>query len=343
MALGTQRRIKACLIAKSKLGEAGGGASVPVILSDPARCCLPTSLEYVITRETSWLGGEDSWAAFSDGGGATIDMDVYAIQYPILTQYLGYPGRDGNVGGLGCREYADPEDITPPHVAIGWIDEQAATEDIDPQGSPQHSTSFVVKIALYGTGIVQGETSTSKPNVEKPDANNKSIHFTFESVYDASYGRKIYRRIWDGGTVNAGHPLTEVEARYILYTIFKVPIAVNVNAGGEQPHLFDLNFGSIYNIDDIVAQIQDPQGRNRQIAQIINRATQQVIERGSQIIPVVGPVVGPAIAQYLGQAAGVIVNNGLDIVWSEVQQQGGDNNNINNDNNNNNENNEEQG
>ena len=334
MALGTQRRIKSCLIAKAELGAAGGGASVPVVLSAPLRCCLPTSLKYDLNRDTAWLGGEDSWSPFSDGTGATIDMDVYSIQHTILTEYLGHPSRNAEVGGIGCSEFADPEEITPPHVAIGWIDEQAATEDTDPQGNPRHSTSFVVKVALYGTGTVQGETSTSKPRTEKPDANNKSIHFTFEPVYDAAYGRNVYRKVWDGATANGGHPLTEVEARYILYTIFKVPVALNVNAGGERPDVFNLNFGGAYNIDDILAQIQDPQGQNRPIAQIVDRVTRQAIERGSQIIPVVGPVVGPAIAQFLGHMAGVVVNNGLDIVWGEAPQQNENENNDNNDNDN---------
>lgn len=337
MALGTQRRIRECVVAHSAIGVAAEGASVPVTLTNPRKFCLPTSIKYSSNREYEWVGGGKEWVELQSSSDAGMDMEVFSVPHDILTQYFGYPDYPSNVGGIESGGYADPVILNAPYVAIGYVDQTNSTEVTDANAPASIKISYEVKVVLYARGVIQDQTSTSKPNTEKADVNSIPIHFTVYPVNDATKGAEIYTRVYDYKSINAKAPLTEVEAQHMLYTIFGVEREVHVDLGDEDDHVFRLRVGRQYNINDIIANIQDPTGQNRPIARIVNVLTREVIERGTSVVPVLGPAIGPAIAQFLGNMAGQYIGSRLQVEWGQVPEQQQNIDNENNDNNNENE------
>ncbi len=331
MALGTQRRIRECLVGHSAVGVAAEGASIPVDITNGKKFCLPTSIKYSLNRESEQLGGGREWAAFPAASDASLDMEVFSVPHDTLIQYFGYPDNSKNVGGVECRGYLEPVNLIAPFVAIGYVDQQISTDTTDPNANAVLEMSYVVKIALRAQGTIQEQTSTSKPNTEKPDANSIPIHFVLSPVYDATIADEAYTVVIDGKRANNGKPLTEAEAQHILYTLFKVERAVHVDLGDGEDHIFNLRVGHQYNINDIIAGLQDPTGENRPIARMVNTLTREVIERGTSVVPVVGATIGPAIAQFLGNIAGQYIGSRLQVEWGEAPGQ----QNINNENNDN--------
>lgn len=345
MAIGTQRRIRECIVAHSNIGVAAEGASVPVNLTNPKKFCLPTSIKYSSNREYEWVGGGKEWEELQSSSDATMDMEVFAVPHDILTQYFGYPDYPENVGGIASGGYADPVILNSPYVAIGYVDQTNSTEDTDVNALASIKISYEVKVVLCARGVVQDQTSTSKPNTEKADVNGIPIHFTVYPVFDATKGLAIYRRVFDHKSAGKKTPLTEVEAQHMLYTIFGVEREIHVDVGDGVDHVYNLRLGRPYNIDDIIAGLQDPSGQNRPIAQVVNALTREVIDRGVRVVPVIGPSIAPAIAEFLGNIAGQFIGDRLQIVWGQAPenaQENAQNNQNNNDNNeiNNNDDNE---